>query len=122
MVDQTLGQTVIIRGDGLFRSGKSSIRDEYQPLLNKVGEALAKLPGRVLVTGHTDSVPIKTLRFPSNWHLSKERADSVAARLAEIIGDPGRFTVEGMGATQPRVPENPKDARNRRVEITLAAP
>jgi len=122
VVDQTLGQTVIIRGDGLFRSGKSSIRDEYQPLLNEVGEALAKLPGRVLVTGHTDSVPIKTLRFPSNWHLSKERADSVAARLAEIIGDPGRFTVEGMGDTQPRVPENPKDARNRRVEITLAAP
>jgi type VI secretion system protein ImpK len=40
--------------------------------------------------------------------------------LVEVTGDPGRFTAEGRADTEPRVPENPRDARNRRVEITLA--
>lgn len=120
--DRDVGQTVILNGDGLFRSGQSQIRKEYGPRLVRIGEALRQLPGRVLVTGHTDSVPIKTLRFPSNWHLSQERAASVAAQLATITGDPERFKIEGLGETQPRISANPKDARNRRVEITLMAP
>jgi type VI secretion system protein ImpK len=119
VVDRGGGEVVVIRGDGLFRSGSASVKKAHLPLLKRVGDALERLPGRVLVTGHTDSVPIKTLRFPSNWHLSKERAAGVARLLGEVSSDPGRFTVEGRADTELRVPENPKDARNRRVEITL---
>jgi type VI secretion system protein ImpK len=72
------------------------------------------------VTGHSDSAPIKSLRFPSNWHLSQARADSVTAMLAEVTGQPGRFVAEGRADTEPRVQDSPRDARNRRVEITLA--
>lgn len=115
-------ETVVIRGDGLFRSGRTTVREEYQPILTKIAQALGQLPGSVIVSGHTDSVPIKTLRFPSNWHLSQERADNVTAKLSAVTGNPDRYTAKGMGDTEPRVPENPKDARNRRVEISLLTP
>ena len=120
--DRPQGQTVIIRGDDLFASGSSLVRPDYLPLLRRVAEALAQLPGAVLVTGHTDSVPIKTLRFPSNWHLSQERATHVRDLLVEVAANPARFTAEGRADTEPLVPENPKDARNRRVEVMLMTP
>jgi type VI secretion system protein ImpK len=119
VVDRPEGQTVIIRGDGLFASGSSSVAPVVLPLLMRIGDALARLPGSILVTGHTDSVPIKTLRFPSNWHLSQERALRVTESLAEVVGDQGRFTAAGRADTELLMPENPRDARNRRVEVTL---
>lgn len=122
VVDRPQGQVVIIRGDDLFPSGSSEVRPQYVPLLKRVAEALAQLPGAVLVTGHTDSVPIKTLRFPSNWHLSQARADNVRDLLVQVAGNPGRFTAEGRADTELRVPDNPKDARNRRVEVMLMTP
>ncbi|MFZ0791072.1 MAG: type IVB secretion system protein IcmH/DotU [Chromatiaceae bacterium] len=118
--DRPDGQTVIIRGDGLFASARATLQPAFVPVVRRIGEALGQLPGRVLVTGHSDSAPIKTLRFPSNWHLSQARAESVSAMLAEVTGEPGRFTAEGRADTELRVPQNPRDARNRRVEITLA--
>jgi len=120
VVDRPEGQTVIIRGDALFASARDSLQPNFVPLIRRIGEALARLPGRVLVTGHSDSAPIKSLRFPSNWHLSQARADSVTAMLAEVTGQPGRFVAEGRADTEPRVQDSPRDARNRRVEITLA--
>jgi type VI secretion system protein ImpK len=120
VLDRPEGETVIIRGDGLFASARASLQPDFAPLVRRIGAALAQLPGRVLVTGHSDSAPIKSLKFPSNWHLSQARADSVTAMLVEVTGDPGRFTAEGRADTEPRVPANPRDARNRRVEITLA--
>jgi type VI secretion system protein ImpK len=120
VLDRPGGQTVIVRGDGLFASARDTLQPNFVPVVRRIGEALGQLPGRVLVTGHSDSAPIKTLRFPSNWHLSQARAESVTTLLAEVTGEPGRFTAEGRADTEPRVPDNPRDARNRRVEITLA--
>jgi len=122
VVDRQGGQVVIIRGDALFPSGSSEVRPLYRPLLKRIAESLAQLPGAVLVTGHTDSVPIKTLRFPSNWHLSQERAVHVRDLLLQTVGNPSRFKAEGRADTEPLVPDNPKDARNRRVEIMLMTP
>lgn len=119
VVDRPEGQTVIIRGDGLFASAQASLQPKFVPLIRRIGAALGQLRGRVLVTGHSDSAPIKSLRFPSNWHLSQARADSVTTMLVDVTGEPGRFVAEGRADTEPRVPDNPRDARNRRVEITL---
>jgi type VI secretion system protein ImpK len=44
------------------------------------------------------------------------------ASLVEVVGDPSRFTAEGRADTEPRIPEKPRDSRNRRVEITLMGP
>jgi type VI secretion system protein ImpK len=117
--DRPTGQTVILRGDGLFPSGRSDLKAEFVPLVRRVGEALSRLPGAVLVTGHTDSVPIRTLRFPSNQVLSLARAETVRDLLAQDIGDERRLSAEGRADTEPRVSDSPADARNRRVEITL---
>jgi len=119
VVDRPLGQTVILRGDGLFSSGRVEVRPEFKDRLNRVGAALLQLPGPILVTGHTDSIPIRTLRFPSNQVLSQARADTVRKLLSDVMGGSARLTAEGRADTELRVPANSKDARNRRVEITL---
>jgi type VI secretion system protein ImpK len=77
----------------------------------------------VLVTGHTDNQPIRSVRYPSNWHLSQERAGSVKALLAGVI-KPERLRAEGRADAEP-VESNATPAgraRNRRVEITLFVP
>lgn len=122
VLDTPEGETVIIRGDGLFASARATLQPAFVPVVQRIGAALGQLPGPVLVTGHSDSAPIKSLKFPSNWHLSQARAESVTAMLFEVTGDPERFTAEGRADTEPRVPEDPRNARNRRVEITLMTP
>lgn len=118
--DQT---TVRIRGDGLFDSGKADVKPAFYSLLQQIGAEMNKVQGRVLVTGHSDNVPIRTLQFPSNWHLSKARADSVVKILASVSNSPGRFNSEGRADTQPIAPNDAPQNRalNRRVDIILLA-
>lgn len=80
------------------------------------------MPGQVLITGHTDNQPIRSLRFPSNWHLSKDRAASAKAVLAGFVQS-NRLTAEGRADTEPVADNNSVEgrSRNRRVEITLLA-
>ena len=74
----------------------------------------------MLITGHSDNVPIRSMRYPSNWHLSQARAQSVLAVIANYV--PGsRLQSEGRADAEPIAPnDTPANrARNRRVEITL---
>jgi type VI secretion system protein ImpK len=82
------------------------------------------VPGQVKVTGHTDDQPIRSVRFPSNWHLSKERALSVMRILTEKGTLQSRLSAEGRADAEPiALNDTPADrARNRRVEITLSVP
>ncbi|MDG4594282.1 MAG: type IVB secretion system protein IcmH/DotU [Candidatus Contendobacter sp.] len=116
--------TVRIRGDGLFDSGKAEVKPAFYELLQRrIGAELNKVQGRVLVTGHTDNVPIRTLQFPSNWHLSKARADSVVKILAVQSATPSRFIGEGRADTEPLAANDTPQGRaqNRRVDIILLA-
>jgi type VI secretion system protein ImpK len=114
---------VILRGDGLFESGNNVIKDAYLPVLARIASALNSVEGKVLVAGFTDDVPIRTLRFPSNWDLSRARAEGVKANLAQTT-TLGRITAEGRGEADPLAPNDSSAnrARNRRVEITLLLP
>jgi type VI secretion system protein ImpK len=87
----------------------------------RIADALERVPGQVRVTGHTDSQPIRSVRFPSNWHLSQERARSVAQLLGRRISAPARLTAEGRADSEPIAPnDTPANrGRNRRVEILL---
>jgi type VI secretion system protein ImpK len=91
------------------------------PLLARIGDALAAIPGRVLVTGHTDGTPIRSARFPSNWHLSQARARAVAQTLAAKV-PAGRMVAEGRADAEPIAANDTAThrARNRRVEISVA--
>lgn len=113
---------ITIRGDGLFEPGGTTVAADVLPLLGRIAEALAAVPGKVLVTGHTDSQPIRSARFPSNWHLSQQRAEAVRELLAATL-DPTRITAEGRADSQPLAGNatSADRARNRRVEITLFA-
>ena len=111
---------VTIRGDGLFQPGSINVSEELLPLFQRIGEALNTLPGPILITGHTDSQPIRSARFPSNWHLSQERATAVQVLLSEFV-ERGRLRAEGHADSEP-VADNStaaNRAKNRRVEITL---
>ncbi|MCB1887059.1 MAG: DotU family type VI secretion system protein [Rhodocyclaceae bacterium] len=111
---------ITIRGDGFFEPGSATVAERVRPLLVRIADALNSVPGKVLITGHTDSQPIRTARFPSNWHLSQERALNVEKILAQQV-DPARMRAEGMADSEPVATNETAEGRsqNRRVEITL---
>ncbi|MBL0419628.1 DotU family type VI secretion system protein [Ramlibacter sp. AW1] len=113
---------VTIQGDGLFEPGSAELARRVQPLIGRIGQALGNVPGTVLVTGHTDSLPIRSLRYPSNWHLSRDRAEAVRTLLAKTV-QPERLRAEGRADTEPLEANNSPAgrSRNRRVEIILHA-
>ena len=114
---------VTIAGDGFFDPGSAEVAPRVRPLLDRIGAAVAGVGGSVLVTGHTDNQPIRSLRYPSNWHLSKDRAEAVKALLAAHV-KPDRLRAEGRADSEPvdDAPTAAARARNRRVEITVHVP
>jgi type VI secretion system protein ImpK len=118
------GEMVRIAGDGLFGSGSVTVNDHYTPLIQRIGATLDRLTGVIRVVGHTDDRPIRSLRYPSNWHLSRERSAKVASLLRLDLSRPERIESDGVGDAEPiasnKTPEG--RARNRRVEITLLQP
>jgi type VI secretion system protein ImpK len=119
--DEDTQSIVTIRGDSLFAPGSATIERSYEPIIARIAKALAEVRGQVLVTGHTDNVPIMSARFPSNWHLSQERARSVMLLLAAYGVPSQRMRAEGRSDAEPIAPNSTpaERARNRRVEITL---
>lgn len=123
-VEDAVDRSVVtIRGDELFASGSASISEQLQPLLLRIADAIRQVKGTVQVSGHSDNRPIATLRYPSNWKLSQDRAQQVMDILAARSGQPERFSAEGRSDTEP-VASNDSAAgraKNRRVEITVLA-
>ena len=111
---------VTIKGDGFFEPGSADIDTRVQPLLARIAAAVNSVKGQVLVTGHTDNQPIRSVRYPSNWHLSQERANSVKTFLSAAV-QPERLRAEGRAdAESIDINDTPAGrSRNRRVEVTL---
>jgi type VI secretion system protein ImpK len=117
--DRTM--VTLLAGD-LFPSGSATINPAYDDTIARLTAALGKVPGRVLVVGHTDDQPIRSLRYQDNFELSRERAVSVVKLLQQGIDNPARLTWTGVGSSQPRyrpVSDPANRARNRRVEVIL---
>lgn len=117
------GASIIIRVGNLttFPSGSATALDSFKPVALKIAAALDKEPGDVRITGHTDNVAIFTVRFPSNYELSLERAKAVTAMIKPGIADATRLKIEGKADTQPVAPNDTEEgrSRNRRVEISI---
>jgi type VI secretion system protein ImpK len=113
--------TVTIQGDNLFDSGSASVNAAIFPLLQRIAESLNQLPGQVKVIGHSDNQPIRSARYPSNWHLSNARAASISAALKDTLSNSERVQIEGKSDFEPVASNATKEgrAKNRRVEITL---
>lgn len=119
--DEVDRSVITLRGEGLFAGGSATLEAARAALLLRIAQALARQPGQVLVTGHTDNSPMRSARFPSNWHLSEERAQAVQ-RLLVSGGVPAeRTSAEGRADGEPLVANDSpgNKALNRRVEITL---
>lgn len=112
---------VTIRSDGLFKPGSATVEDAFSPILRRLAEAVNSVPGAVIVEGYTDNRPIRTVRFPSNFELSRERAGSVVKVIAPVLTDPSRVTATGLADARPLVPNDSDEsrARNRRVEVVV---
>ncbi len=106
----------------LFDTGSTQIKPEGREVLALVAKQLRALAGHsVRVEGHTDSVPISTERFASNWELSAARAAGVARFLAEQGLDPKSLSAAGLGEFRPIASNGSSKgrSRNRRIEIVL---
>jgi type VI secretion system protein ImpK len=112
---------IVIHNTGMFNAGSARVNESYFPLLSKIGVILKNIPGPIYVIGHTDNVPIRSLKHPSNWHLSSARANTVSKLLSFSIKEPGKIKSEGRADTEPLTnndsPENRQ--KNRRVEIRI---
>lgn len=111
-----------ISSEILFDSGAAHLSAEGQPVLDRLIPLLNSDPRlRLVVEGHTDSVPIQNERFPSNWELSTGRAASVARYLIERGVAPQRVQASGFADTRPLGSrDNPVDrVHNRRVELSM---
>ncbi len=115
--------TVNILDRVLFATAEAEIQAEGQEVLRKVAKVLEQFPDRqIQVVGHTDNVPIRTVRFPSNWELSVARAMAAVRFLTEQAGvDPRRLAAVGEGEYRPVADNSTAEGRaqNRRIAIVV---
>jgi len=115
------GLTISLAGNSFFDSGKADLKPEMLPLLDEVARRIKDLSNDVSVEGFTDSDPISTAEFPSNWYLSAARANRVRDYL-ESKGVPAeRLIVVGYGEKRPLYSNDTAEgkAKNRRVDVVI---
>ncbi|MFP7756116.1 flagellar motor protein MotB [Thermodesulfobacteriota bacterium B35] len=114
---------IILTGDLLFDTGHAELTDTARRSLRKLIPIIRQTPYMINVVGHTDSVPMSSPRYPTNWELSTARACQVARFLMEEAGIPGsQLIVTGYSYFRPVRPNSSEADRraNRRVEIILS--
>lgn len=115
------GLVVSLSEAGFFAPGDAAINRDAEAVIDRIAESLREASASVRIEGHTDSTPISTAKFPSNWELSTARASSVLARLIERGISPDRLSAAGYAGFQP-VQDNTTPegrAQNRRVDIVI---
>jgi chemotaxis protein MotB len=116
------GMVIRVPESFFFDSGQASLRPEVIPIINVLGKSLAKIPNYIRVEGHTDSVPIRTPQFPSNWELSTARATTIVRYLlTHFRFNPQRLSATGYAEFHPIAPNTTADGRlqNRRVDMVI---
>lgn len=123
VVAQQRGLVISIKSYILFESGEAQLTPESVSLVAQIAQILNKVSDRqIRVEGHTDSDPISTSIFPSNWELSSARAMCVLKiMLTKGHLNPAKISAVGYGEYRPKVPNTTPDnkARNRRVDIVI---
>ena len=117
-----------LANDIWFRSGSAQITDEMRESAAVLAQLLARTfnednPFEIVVAGHTDNVPINTVQYPSNWHVSKDRAvNFLEVLIAESDLDPFYFYARACGEERPIADNSTPEGRqrNRRVEVMIS--
>ena len=107
----------------LFAPGEAFFSDGAEKLIvDTIRKDMKEGVKQVFIDGHTDNVPMKSAKFPSNWELSSARASKVARFIIKTMRFPAkRMVVTGYGEFRPLRPNTNDDNRaaNRRVEIKI---
>ena len=103
----------------LFDSGQAVLKEGADIFLEAMAKILNTVPFNVRIEGHTDNIPIHSMRFPSNWELSYSRGLAIAERFSLHGVQPARFQIVGHGEHRPLADNASPQGRaiNRRVEI-----
>ena len=115
------GLTIHLLERLLFESGSAELRAESKAVLDTLAEILRLLPNRIRIEGHTDNRPIRSAKFPSNWHLSVARALNTAYYLMNRGVRPEKISIAGYAEFRPIAPNDTEEnrAKNRRVDIVI---
>ncbi|MFD0050519.1 flagellar motor protein MotB [Actinomycetes bacterium NPDC127524] len=117
------GLLVTIRDNVLFDSGSAEVRKQDGKISREISDLLVMNPPRtIVISGHTDNVPIQTYQFNSNWDLSVMRAVNFMKLLLNNNKlNPAMFSAKGYGEFKPVASNETKEgrAKNRRVEILI---
>ncbi|MGH9658143.1 MAG: OmpA/MotB family protein, partial [Bryobacteraceae bacterium] len=119
---ESRGLVVSLRQAAFFAPGRDEIEASTFPTIEKLAAVIVKLPNRMRLEGHTDSVPIRTDRYRSNWDLSAARGVAMLELLSARYQIPqSRLSVAGYAET---IPVDSNDtvegrARNRRVDVVI---
>jgi chemotaxis protein MotB len=116
------GLVISLREATFFPSGNDTLDPKTLPTLATIATELKKTPNPIRLEGHTDSIPIKTERFRSNWHLSAARAITILDLFSHELRIPiERMAIAGFADTAPVASNQTEEgrARNRRVDIVV---
>jgi chemotaxis protein MotB len=117
------GLLLTIRDNVLFPSGSADVRPEDLHTASEISELLVMSPPRnIIISGHTDDIPISNPQYESNWELSVMRAiNFMKVVLKNENLDPAWFSAKGFGEFQPVASNDTNEgrAKNRRVEILI---
>ena len=116
------GLIISLGEGGMFDSASDQIKPGGKELLDKIAGSLISLENQVRIEGHTDNVPIRNSRFPSNWELSTARATAMISYLVAKFGfRPDLLSAAGYGEYRPAATNSTEEgrARNRRVDIVV---
>ena len=117
------GLVIRIRDQVFFDSGSAVLYPGAREIAGSIAGMLAQIPQQVIISGHTDNVPINTAEFPSNWDLSSKRALNVMKHMLYNHPElsPERFSAVGYGEYRPVASNTAEDGRvkNRRVEVLI---
>lgn len=126
---EIVGDRFVIQSEILFGSGSAELNPSGEAQLRQITQAVLEISKQIpddiswviRIDGHTDSQPIHTAQFPSNWYLSSARAIAVVNFMAKEGVDPSHLVAAGFGEYQPLAKGNSPEAlkRNRRIEFKL---
>ena len=123
-IEEKGGELVMVLGESIsFASGEAVLLGDSLAILDSVAAKIRNNTDyRLIISGHTDNLPIANSVYACNWDLSTARAVAVARYLVEQGIAPERITTQGFAEFRPMADNGSEDGRrrNRRVEIALS--
>ena len=113
---------ITVGAGGAFRSGSADLTEDARGIMARLALAAAGSASNIIVTGHTDNVPLTGGVFQDNWGLAAGRASSVVRELeASGLISQDRLIATSKGETSPVATNDTADGReqNRRIEIEI---